>query len=358
MATINTPTNAELSRWQLKPGKTNNNNERKFVKHEYTDHSQELPTQSESSKLIESFESKTRLSFPLKIHRALVMAEEDDYGHVFAWLEHGRAFKVFNRKVFIAEVLPKYIGLKYDSYIRQCNLYGFHRLTKASGELSRNAVYHELFLKGMEFFSLRMRPTKVNGNGVKPANRFDQEPKFFDMLYCCQTKHKENEDEHECNFAENLEESLFSERPSTQGYQIDPYDSLRNQVITNSFGLNAWEERARHLLRSSALLSCINPIPVDLAVQHPIKPGLNNHTITTTLEVSNKTTCHEDDPDVVYSNELRLESPQELSKELRVIQDIMEADEMNETSFDESDDAILGILDTFANENNFNLELS
>jgi len=69
-------------------------------------------------KLIELFESKTRIPFPLKLHRALVMAEEDDYGHVFAWLEHGRAFKVFNRKVFIAEVLPKYIGLNYDSYLR------------------------------------------------------------------------------------------------------------------------------------------------------------------------------------------------------------------------------------------------
>ena len=297
MAIINTPTNAELSRWQLKPGKTNNNNERKFVKHKYTDHSQELPTQSESSKLNKSFESKTRLSFPLKLHHALVMAEQDDYGHVFAWLEHGRAFKVFNRKVFIAEVLPKYIGMKYDSYLRQCNLYGFHRLTKASGELSRNAVYHELFLKGMEFLSLRMRPTKVNGNGVKPANRFDQEPKFFDMPYYFQTRHKENEEEHECNLSESLEESLFSERSSTQGYQIDPYDSLRNQVHTNNFGQNAWEERARHLLRSSALLSCINPIPVGWEFQHPITRSLNNSTIGT-------------------YDQLRFEYPHDLSKEI------------------------------------------
>ena len=357
MATINTPTNAELSRWQLKPGKTNSNNERKFVKHKYTDYSHEQPTQSESSKLIESFESKTRIPFPLRLHRALVMAEEDDYGHVFAWLKHGRAFKVFNRKVFIAEVLPKYIGLKYDSYLRQCNLYGFRRLTKASGDISRNAVYHELFLKEMEFLSLRMRPIKVNGNGVKPANRFDQEPKFFDMPYCCQTRGKVNEEEHECNFAETLEESLFSEPSSTQGYQIDPNASLRNQVHTSSFALNACVERACHLSRSSTFLSWMDPIPVDLTSQNPTKAGVNNRTITTSLDVSSKVTFLDSDPDIVYDNQLRFESPQELSKELRVIQDIMEADETNEACFDENDDVILGMLDTFADENNFNLEL-
>mmetsp|Transcript_22202 Transcript_22202/g.28507 ORF Transcript_22202/g.28507 Transcript_22202/m.28507 type:complete len:120 (+) Transcript_22202:239-598(+) len=119
------------------------------------------------------------------------------------------------------------------------------------------------------------------------------------MPYCCQTRHKESEDEYECDFVEKFEESLFSERSSTQEYQIDINDSLRNQVITNNFALNVWEERARHLLRSSALLSCINPIPVDLAAQNPIKPGLNNRTITTTLEVSNKATCHDGDADIV-----------------------------------------------------------
>jgi len=308
MATINTPTNAELSRWQLKPGKTNNNNERKFVKHKYTDCSQELPTQSDS-KLMRSFISKSRIPFPLKLHRALVKAEEDNYGHVFAWLEHGRAFKVFNRKVFIAEVLPKYIGLKYDSYLRQCNLYGFRRLTKASGKLSRNAVYHELFLKGMEFLSLRMRPTKVNGNGVKPANRFDQEPKFFDMPYCCQ--------------------SIF-EASSTDKYQIDPNASLRNEVHTSYFAVNACEEKACNLLG-------INPIPVGLESQHPITQSLNNSTINT-------------------YDQLRFECPQDLSKELYMVQHIMEGDEMNERCVDIKDDVSFGMLVSHTDENIFNIE--
>jgi len=148
-----------------------------------------------------------------------------------------------------------------------------------------------------------------------------------------------------------LEESLFSEPSSTQEYQIDPNASLHSQVHTSSFALNAWEIRARHLLRTSTFLSWMDPTPVDLAAQNPIKPSLNNRTISTSLDVSSKVTCLDSDPDIVYDNQLRFESPQELSKELRVIQDIMEADEMNEACFDEKDDVILGMLDTFADEN-------
>jgi len=244
MANINTPTNAELRRWQLKPGKTNGNNERKFVKHKYTDHIQELPTRSESLKLIEASESKSRLPFPLKLHQALIKAEQDNYGHVFAWLEHGRAFKVFNRKAFIAEVLPKYIGIKYDSYLRQCNLYGFRRLTKASGDLSRNAIYHELFLEGMEFLSLRMRPTKVNGNNVKPANRFDQEPKFFDMPRSYQMRRFENKEEYEYFFTENFVKSLFSEP-----CPIEEYPNLYQELANVCFNF----KKKRDLLATSTL---------------------------------------------------------------------------------------------------------
>jgi len=47
----------------------------------------------------------------------------------------------------------------------------------------------------------------------------------------------------------------------TQGYQIDPNASLRSQVHTSSFFLNAWEEGARHLLRTSTLLSWMDPTP-------------------------------------------------------------------------------------------------
>ena len=227
MTNFNTPTKAELSRWQLKPGKTNGNNERKFVKHKYTDYSQELPTLSESLKLIKAYETKSKFPFPLKLHRALIKAEEDNYGHVFAWLEHGRAFKVFNRKVFIAEVLPKYIGLKYDSYLRQCNLYGFRRLTKASGELSRNAVYHELFLNGMEFLSLRMRPTKVNGNNVKPANRFDQEPKFFDMPRSYQKRRYEYKEDDQYFYTEKFVNSLLSEPRPIEDYPSTSFSLMR-----------------------------------------------------------------------------------------------------------------------------------
>ena len=138
-------------------------------------------------------DANAKLNFPLKLHRALVLAERDNHGHIFSWLEHGRAFKVHKREEFIKTILPNYLdNLKYDTFLRHCNLYGFRRLTKASGSVSRHAVYHELFLKGREYLAFRMRRTKVNGNGVKPANRFDREPKFFDMPFCTYFQTSEN----------------------------------------------------------------------------------------------------------------------------------------------------------------------
>ena len=48
---------------------------------------------------------------------------------------------------------------------------------------------------------------------------------------------------------------------------------------------------------------------------------------------------------------------QDLSKELHMIQDIMEADEMDETCFDKKDDASLGMLVSHTDENIFNIEV-
>ena len=198
------PSKAAIERWQLKPGLTSSNNERKYIVHNYVDHSNEKPNPDEITKLkalCRTFDgdgkhyethpvSKMKnFCFPQKLHRALALAAQDGYEDVFSWLDHGRAFKIHEKNIFVKKILPKYMhGLKYDSFLRQCNLYGFRRLTKASGEISRQAVYHELFLRGKEFLTYRMKRKKVNGNVVKPANKFDSEPKLFDMPFCTANK--------------------------------------------------------------------------------------------------------------------------------------------------------------------------
>ena len=333
------PTTAEIVRWQLKPGRTNNNNERKFVKHDYKDQSQVQPRPFEIKKFYTE-SSKKRPSFPLKLHRALIKAEHDNYGHAFAWLEHGRAFKVINRKVFISEVLPKYIGLKYDSYLRQCNLYGFRRLTKASGEVSRNAVYHELFLRGKEFLSLRMRPEKVNGNGVKPANLFSQEPKFFEMPFC----HPQGTNDRttiDILSTQCTTPQLVMSRKDDMGHQKKQLHHIDTLLYDRSTNIN---------LSRSTIGTCCSIVGDDIARRNSLLGGgiirRNSLLGCETLRRSSLLCGYLDDS-----------TSHEIYEEISVIQDMLDKDNSTDTLFEEVDDDVLDMLDAFANEHDFSLDL-
>ncbi len=82
----------------------------------------------------------------------------------------------------------------------------------------------------------------------------------------------------------------------------------------------------------------MDPIPLDLESQYRITQSLNNSTIAN-------------------HNRLRFECPQNLSKELHMVQDIVDADEMNETCFDKYDDASLGMLASHTGEKIANIEV-
>jgi hypothetical protein len=68
--------------------------------------------------------------FPEKLMELLANPKTQ---HIVSWMPHGRAFKVHTQKQFIEEVLPTFAGsknIKYMSFNRQLNLWGFKRLTK------------------------------------------------------------------------------------------------------------------------------------------------------------------------------------------------------------------------------------
>jgi len=85
--------------------------------------------------------------FPDKLYRVLQELEESGRDDIASFLPHGRAFRVHKMNRFLNEVLPKYFTRqsKWKSFCRQCNLYGFVRIS--SGR-DAGAYYHELFLKG------------------------------------------------------------------------------------------------------------------------------------------------------------------------------------------------------------------
>ena len=63
--------------------------------------------------------------FPIKLHRMLDECKAAGLESVVSWLEHGRAFRIHQPKLFAATIMSRFFNQsKYTSFQRQLNLYG------------------------------------------------------------------------------------------------------------------------------------------------------------------------------------------------------------------------------------------
>ena len=172
-----------------KPGTTFGKNERIFVDHSYTDHSNEKPTMEEIQTLVNirarnNFLSHRRTLFPIRLYGVLDMAAVTGIDGIISWQPHGRAFKIHNKKRFEKEVLLPILNMKsMGTFIKQMSLYGFRRLTMGSGA-DAGSYYHEQFLSGRDFLACRMTRETLKGRGQRAAAAPDKEPAFYKMPYC------------------------------------------------------------------------------------------------------------------------------------------------------------------------------
>ena len=98
----------------------------------------------------------------LQLHAAISNPELSD---IISWLPHGRAFAIHDPDGLVTKVLPRYFNqTKFVSFIRQCNLWGFKRLTRG---VEGKVYYHELFLRGRPYMALRLTRHEVKGHGFK-----------------------------------------------------------------------------------------------------------------------------------------------------------------------------------------------
>ena len=174
-------------RWrQLKPGLTNGNRTRAFTTHKYDDNQAIEPTKENVDwwNLQLSLPTQKR-QFHVKLYLALEQSQVDGFEDVISWMPHGRAFKIIDRIRFEKEILLPYMNMKkYESFVRQCNLYDFRRLTNASGKESSGASYNEWFLRGRPTLLHRMTRRKKKGTNCRPASDCMEEPNFFSMSPC------------------------------------------------------------------------------------------------------------------------------------------------------------------------------
>lgn len=154
------------------------------------------------------------VSFPLKLQCILDKLEADGTTDIVSWLSHGRAFLVSDPTRFVDELMPLYFNQsKYSSFQRQLHMYNFQRITapgpdKVCSSLARSgnyscfyllvlihlffvtpyillhvrqqgAYHHPNFLRGRPELALKMRRTRVNGNGTRKPGNPETEPDFY-----------------------------------------------------------------------------------------------------------------------------------------------------------------------------------
>lgn len=119
---------------------------------------EELPTVSdEKQKPIDSDMEDDDDDFRAKIfpQRLMELLSDERNNDCIAWLPHGRAFIIRNRKLFAEKVMPKFFPRKskYSSFTRKLNRWNFVRISSGP-ELG--AYYHEFFLRDKPHLAAQM----------------------------------------------------------------------------------------------------------------------------------------------------------------------------------------------------------
>lgn len=165
-------------------GVTAKGDPRHFVKHIYTDRSNEV-----IEHLSESDENTLRLyredniggTFPIKLQIVLKVIEKLNHQHIISWLPHGRSFMIHRPREFEEDIMGKFFKqTKLTSFQRQLNLYDFQRITHGR---DAGSYYHELFLRGKPLLAKRMIRRKVKGTKTRGSSSPDDEPNFYSMPF-------------------------------------------------------------------------------------------------------------------------------------------------------------------------------
>ena len=89
-------------------------------------------------------------SFPFKVFKILehIDLAAPQWKTIISWSDHGRSFRVHNRKKFESEIMPLYFKTKhYESFRKQLSIWGFKRINGVRHP-DCGSYYHELFLRG------------------------------------------------------------------------------------------------------------------------------------------------------------------------------------------------------------------
>jgi len=181
----------------------------------------------------------------------LSKAEEEGFGHIISWQRHGRCFLVHEPKLFEQ---VKCLNIKYNSFQRQLNLYGFRRLSRGA---DRGCYYHEFFLRGKAFLCQFISRTRIKGTGVKSKLDPDTEPDFYSLDPVESKKNIKRKDLSKPNDELKIEIEAFNFASQYRGQDSDEPD---NEDLAMIYEV----EKKHHSSRNSKLKFLGPPVFVSL----------------------------------------------------------------------------------------------
>lgn len=91
------------------------------------------------------------MTFP---QRLMDILSNDQVNDVVTWLPHGKAFIIYKKKKFAAEILPKFFKQsKFTSFTRKLNRWGFTRVTRGP---ETGSYFHKYFLRDQPRLCMQM----------------------------------------------------------------------------------------------------------------------------------------------------------------------------------------------------------
>lgn len=137
-------------------------------------------TAASTTKNFPKVRADPRESFPSTVHRMLTeiedMAIKDSsmayLQKIISWQKHGMAFKIHDKNKFTNIVMPIYFSrLKYSSFIRQTNLFGFKRINSEGAD--KGCYFHESFVRDMPEMAATIDKNKKNKKQNEMANELE-----------------------------------------------------------------------------------------------------------------------------------------------------------------------------------------
>ncbi|KAL3778873.1 hypothetical protein HJC23_005980 [Cyclotella cryptica] len=141
-----------------------------LIDHTYIDYSNYLVVNTNELKKGHSSTD----NFPRKLHYILSRPE---YHHIISWMPHGRAWKIWNKKLLVSVVCKKlFKHEKFESFNRQVNGWGFKRLLRNGPDYK--CYYNQFFLRGLPDLTSHMH--RLDKPGKRLPNK-SEEPDLYEI---------------------------------------------------------------------------------------------------------------------------------------------------------------------------------